>query len=250
MWIFGGFKLPVPIGGIKLTMQMYWEFWRKMPWMCLRIFEQELGEFYGGGWRSLRQKSLKRAYFPTKNTNENELFFNFQIFFHPDFCFVCWSLFLWIHGEVIKACYQNWILDNLDERIHVGILVQRDPARTSNSPFGCLQLTSHFPTHPPPPEQKGARKKREEVPTRNSGSFCRSSGSWMYFCMGISIPSINSACCTFPKGLQTRNSACCCEKFRQTSIQAVTPWWLQKRFDTFAIQIMCSKMICRNFEKW
>jgi len=28
---FGGFKLPVPIGGIKLTMQMYWEFWRKMP---------------------------------------------------------------------------------------------------------------------------------------------------------------------------------------------------------------------------
>lgn len=76
---------------------------------------------------------------------------------------MCWSLFLWIHGEVIKACYQNWILDNLDERIQVGILVQRDPARTSNSPFGCLQLTSHFPTHPPPPEQKGARKKREEV---------------------------------------------------------------------------------------
>lgn len=54
--------------------------------MCLRIFVQELGEFYGGGLEVLEAKEFKENVLPNQKHKTYELSFNFQIFFHPDFC--------------------------------------------------------------------------------------------------------------------------------------------------------------------
>lgn len=143
-----------------------------------------------------------------------------------------------IHGEVNKVCYQNWILDNLDERIHVRILVQRDPTRTSNSPFGCLQLTSHFPTHPPP-RTKGCQKEDGRsykalmsFPPDTQGSFC---GSWIYVCMRFR--SINQHIAPSQKMSDSNSTCCYARTVTSNNIQLGT--LVSERFEMIEIQIIC-----------